>query len=108
MPERHIHLLSVCTFVKLILYNTIYGGEPRCLATFGLTKTNIMDDTHISGDKWDVYSLAVAMSFLFSEQRPYSGLREAVGNVRRGPPPPPTPCGRKGGRASVCGTSLAK
>ena len=36
-----------------------------------------MDDTDISGDKWDVYSLAVVMSFLFNEQHPYSGLRDA-------------------------------
>ena len=34
-----------------------------------------MDDTEISGDKWDVYSLAVVLSFLFSEKHPYSGLR---------------------------------
>ena len=33
------------------------------------------DDTDISGDKWDVYSLSVVLSFLFSEQHPYSGLR---------------------------------
>ena len=38
---------------------------------------NIMDDdTDISGDKWDVYSLAVVLSFLFSEKHPYSGLRD--------------------------------
>ena len=50
----------------------------RCLATFGLTSSNIMDDdSDISGDKWDVYSLAVVLSFLFSEQHPYSGLRDA-------------------------------
>ena len=36
-----------------------------------------MDDFDISGDKWDVYSLAVVMSFLFNEQHPYSGLRDA-------------------------------
>ena len=36
-----------------------------------------MDDTEISGDKWDVYSLAVVLSFLFSEQHPYSSLRNA-------------------------------
>ena len=34
-----------------------------------------MDPTDISGDKWDVYSLAVVLSFLFSEQHPYSSLR---------------------------------
>ena len=51
--------------------------EPRCLVTFGLTKLSIIDDTDISGDKWDVYSLAVVMSFLFNEQHPYSGLRDA-------------------------------
>ena len=68
--------MPVCTSVIFILYYTIHGGEPRCLATFGLTKTNIMDDdTDISGEKWDVYSLAVVLSFLFSEQHPYSGLR---------------------------------
>ena len=56
----------------------MHGGEPRCLATFGLTKpSTVDDDTGISGDKWDVYSLAVVLSFLFSEQHPYSGLRDA-------------------------------
>ena len=65
MPERHI-----CCCLCALLF--------RCLATFGLTRLSIMDDdTDISGDKWDVYSLAVIMSFLFSEQRPYSGLNDA-------------------------------
>ena len=49
--------------------------EPRCLVTFGLTKPSDIDDTNVSGDKWDVYSLAVVLSFLFSEHHPYSGLR---------------------------------
>ena len=48
---------------------------PRCLTTFGLTKSSNLERTDISGDKWDVYSLAVVLSFLFSEQHPYSGLR---------------------------------
>ena len=66
MRERHF-----CSLCALLC-------ESRCLATFGLTKTSIMDDdTDISGDKWDVYSLAVVLSFLFSEQHPYSGLRDA-------------------------------
>ena len=50
--------------------------ERRCLATFGLTKLSDVDDTDISGDKWDVYSLAVLFSFLFSEKHPYSGLND--------------------------------
>ena len=75
-PSVTYHILSVCTSVIPILYYPIYGGELRCLATFGLTEANIMDDdTDISGEKWDVYSLAVVLSFLFSEQHPYSGLR---------------------------------
>ena len=52
-----------------------YLCEPRCLATFGLTTWSDIDDTDISGVKWDVYSLAVVMSFLFREEHPYSGLR---------------------------------
>ena len=61
-------MLSVCA--------SVCGS--RCLHTFGLIRLSIMDDdTDISGDKWDVYSLAVVLSFLFSEQHPYSGLRDA-------------------------------
>ena len=54
-----------------------YLCEPRCLATFGLTPRSNIDETRISGVKWDVYSLAVVISFLFRDQHPYSGLRDA-------------------------------
>ena len=58
-----------------LLLLRVYVYEPRCLATFGLTKSRNPDRTDISGEKWDVYSLAVVLSFLFSEKHPYSGLR---------------------------------
>ena len=67
---------SMCAIPECRVCCHVY--EPRCLATFGLTRTRIMDDdTDISGDKWDVYSLAVVVSFLFSEHHPYSGLSDA-------------------------------
>ena len=61
--------------VSLLLLR-VYVYEPRCLTTFGLTKSSNLDHTDISGDKWDVYSLAVVLSFLFNEQHPYSGLHD--------------------------------
>ena len=67
-------------FCLLLLH--VYVYEPRCLATFGLTKSRNPDRTDISGEKWDVYSLAVVLSFLFSGQHPYSGLRN--GEIVRG------------------------
>ena len=65
-----------------LLLLRIYVYEPRCLTTFGLTKSRNPDRTDISGEKWDVYSLTVVLSFLFSGQHPYSGLRN--GEIVRG------------------------
>ena len=79
-----------------------YLCEPRCLATFGLTPRSNIDETRISGVKWDVYSLAVVISFLFRDQHPYSGLRDAeiVHGVVEDGLRPETVCG--GVRAFVC------
>ena len=50
---------------------------PRCLATFGLTKPTNTSDSDIAGDKWDVYSLALVLWFLFSEKHPFADERDA-------------------------------
>ena len=49
---------------------------PECLRTLGLTEVNNQATADIvSGEKWDVYSLAVLFSFIFTERHPFADLR---------------------------------
>ena len=49
------------------------------MKTFGLARQRALNESsslvsRVSGEAWDVYSLAVVFVFIFSEEHPYTGL----------------------------------
>ena len=55
---------------------TVAYMPPECLRTLGLTEVNNQATADIvSGEKWDVYSLAVLFSFIFTEHHPFGDMR---------------------------------